>query len=222
MLEESFDMQERMRRYIDGLFINEPGHARLLELKEELFSHMWEHYLDLRQSGRAEEDAYREVQKSVGDVSELKQTLQTSSGACDSPQAPPEPQRYESAPLEHKGKSYRQMASSLVLPVYFILSFVTGAWQYTWLIFLCTPVLYAIIGIWEDRAARKSDEDTVLDYRGNAPRVIRPSPDEIRKDKWKTLLFALIPFVYLAISLFTGQWALTWVIFLCYPLVARL
>ncbi len=79
----------------------------------------------------------------------------------------------------------------LITALYFIMSFQTGAWGMTWLIFPAGACLSSIVGL----IASKGD-----------PRAM-----------WRAIngsFWSIVVLLYLAISFATGLWHLTWVIFL--------
>ena len=79
----------------------------------------------------------------------------------------------------------------LITALYFIMSFQTGAWGMTWLIFLVGACLSSIVGL----IASKGD-----------PRAM-----------WRAIngsFWSIVVLLYLAVSFATGLWYLTWVIFL--------
>ncbi len=79
----------------------------------------------------------------------------------------------------------------LITALYFIMSYQTGAWGMTWLIFLIGACLSSIVGL----IASKGD-----------PRAM-----------WRAIngsFWSLVVLLYIAVSFATGLWHLTWVIFL--------
>lgn len=68
-------MKERLRGYIDKLFEEAPKTDETLEVKEELLANLLEHYSDLIDSGKSEEEAYQTVINNIGDISEVIASL---------------------------------------------------------------------------------------------------------------------------------------------------
>ncbi|MCL2461592.1 MAG: hypothetical protein FWF44_02930 [Defluviitaleaceae bacterium] len=107
-----------------------------------------------------------------------------------------------------------------VTAVYLIVSFLTGWWAYTWLLFFAIPIFYTGLPVWNDYRAFKESR-SVVDMRGNGPAPgagagapgFRVKPAHLR---------ALIPLcvvpLYFIVSFATGAWALTWIMFLLIPL----
>lgn len=68
-------MKERLRGYIDKLFEEAPKSEEAMEVKEELLANLLEHYNDLLENGKAEEEAYQSVISNIGDISEVIASL---------------------------------------------------------------------------------------------------------------------------------------------------
>lgn len=69
-------MKDSLRSHIELLFENAPKTRKAFELKEELFTNSVERYDDLVNSGIAQEDAYKNVVNSIGNVEELFKGLE--------------------------------------------------------------------------------------------------------------------------------------------------
>lgn len=68
-------MKERLRGYIDKLFEDAPKSEEATEVREELFANLLEHYYDLVETGKSEEEAYQTVVSNIGDISEVISSL---------------------------------------------------------------------------------------------------------------------------------------------------
>ncbi len=68
-------MNERMRNHIEKLFEDAPKSRKAFELREELLANSQERYQDLLATGVSEDDAFRHVISSIGNVKELFQGL---------------------------------------------------------------------------------------------------------------------------------------------------
>lgn len=64
-------MEEKLRRYVDGLFKDVPQTKSMVELKEEMIQNLSEKYRDLIQVGKSEEMAYNIAIAGIGDISSL-------------------------------------------------------------------------------------------------------------------------------------------------------
>jgi len=103
---------------------------------------------------------------------------------------------------------------------YLIVSFATGWWAYTWILFLLIPVFYAALPVWNDYRAHKGARG-VVDMRGNGPapgHAAAAGEFRVRPRQLKGLILAAIAPVYFIVSFATGAWAVTWLIFLLAPL----
>ncbi len=64
-------MDERLRRYVDGLFQDAPQTKSVVELKEEMLQNLIEKYMDLINEGKSEEAAFNIAVAGIGDINEL-------------------------------------------------------------------------------------------------------------------------------------------------------
>jgi len=64
-------MNEKLMKYLDGLFASHEDLKTLKDLKEELFNNLQEKMSDLKAQGHDDETAYRMTIDSIGDISEL-------------------------------------------------------------------------------------------------------------------------------------------------------
>ncbi|MBB2182133.1 hypothetical protein H0486_04495 [Lachnospiraceae bacterium MD1] len=64
-------MNDKLRRYIDNLFIDVPQTKSMIELKEEMLQNLIEKYQDLIAEGKSEEAAYNIAIAGIGDISSL-------------------------------------------------------------------------------------------------------------------------------------------------------
>jgi len=68
--------RNKIRMYVEELFLPAPKSHRTIELKEELIANLHDRYDDLVSNGNSEEFAYDLVISGIGDVSELIHSLQ--------------------------------------------------------------------------------------------------------------------------------------------------
>ena len=68
-------MKGKLKEYIDSVFADAPDCCRVRELKEEMLGNLLEKYDDLMREGRSEAEAYSISVASVGDVSELVDSI---------------------------------------------------------------------------------------------------------------------------------------------------
>ncbi len=64
-------MDEKLRRYVDGLFQDAPQTKNVVELKEEMLQNLIEKYMDLINEGKSEEAAFNIAVAGIGDINEL-------------------------------------------------------------------------------------------------------------------------------------------------------
>ncbi len=64
-------MDDKLRRYIDGLFNEVPQTKNVVELKEEMLQNLKEKYMDLLEEGKTEEAAFNIAIAGIGDINEL-------------------------------------------------------------------------------------------------------------------------------------------------------
>ena len=146
-------MRDKIEAYIEELFGKAPNTPQTRDLKEEILSNTLEKYEDLLASGTDEESAYKSAISSIGDIDELiKEYAGDSREIVDvksSPLAIAEPEEAE------KSKPSVQKIVILIMwcltfVIYLIISFTTGAWQFTWVTFLIGFALkFVIDGIFE-------------------------------------------------------------------------
>lgn len=64
-------MNDKLRRYIEGLFADVPQTKSMVELKEEMLQNLIEKYEDLIREGKSEEAAFNIAVAGIGDINEL-------------------------------------------------------------------------------------------------------------------------------------------------------
>jgi len=72
-------LENKLRDYIEDLFKDAPKTRKAYELKEEMIANLIEKYRDLIAEGKNEEAAYNIAVSSIGDISELIDSLRESS-----------------------------------------------------------------------------------------------------------------------------------------------
>ena len=70
-------MNDRLMKYLDGLFASHEDLKTARDLKEELFNNLQEKMNDLKAQGHDDETAYRMTIDSIGDISELIGNIST-------------------------------------------------------------------------------------------------------------------------------------------------
>jgi len=69
-------MEDKLRRYVDGLFARTVPTKKAVELKEEMLQNLSEKYGDLIAEGKTPEAAYNIAVAGIGDVSDLLRELE--------------------------------------------------------------------------------------------------------------------------------------------------
>ena len=64
-------MEDKLRRYVDGLFEEATPSRKTVELKEEMIQNLEDKYNDLLKDGKTPEAAFNIVIAGIGDVSAL-------------------------------------------------------------------------------------------------------------------------------------------------------
>lgn len=131
-------MREQLIEYIDRLFSGAALNMRNAEIKEEILQNTLEHYDDLLSEGKSEQEAYDTVIQGIGDVRPLVEPSGSAAYSGAAPASEPQPSAQASSAGEtHSG--LRVATGSIWLlttAFYFVLSFATGAWHLTWILFL--------------------------------------------------------------------------------------
>lgn len=211
-------MNEKIRIYIDELFLGAPKTKRALELKEEMISNAQEKFADLLKEGYREEDAYAVVIHSIGNVDELFRELEQEDGDAYS---------YRMMELELRQKKAKLTAVSVGLyvfaaAVFFAFALLDGAIYFSTVdLSLLGLVLAVLICI---------APTVMLVYAANIlPHTDRREEDAVEGHKeWKAddkdrkeirkaishIIWTITLVLYFLISFSTMDWYITWVIFL--------
>lgn len=83
-------MRDRLRGYVESLFIDAPRTKKTVELKEEILQNLYDKYDDLIREGKTEEAAYNIAVAGVGDISPLLEELERSESVYDAQNPYPE------------------------------------------------------------------------------------------------------------------------------------
>lgn len=205
-------MNEKIRKHINELFREAPRTRRAVELKEEMAQNTIEKYEDLIAEGYQEEDAFRIVIDSIGDVTELFEDLKDRSLFLL-----PEEQRRKKAMLTAAAVGIYIFAfvvlivCLVVTDIYFSGSEL-GLLGFALAMLLCIPptcmLVYASY-MYPDYTKR--EESLVEQYKqsrysGNREKAVMTSISSI--------IWLLTLALYFLISFTSGGWHVTWVMFL--------
>lgn len=202
---------ERIKDHIDQLFENAPRTARAVDMKEEIYLNTLDHFRDLCAEGRSEEAAYSVAIAGIGDLRELITELKTDPDAPSIPAPGKNPAQTQNSSNRKPGKSrVRRLRDNIdsilwmgTLILYFMLSFGTGAWFITWIVFLIAPAVENIYHAVFDLCA-KSEQNVPYEEPENI-RTLRRS--------LSGALWLIMVAIYMLVSFATGSWYISWVIF---------
>jgi len=200
-------MEDKLRRYIDGLFEEAAVTKKSVELKEEMIQNLQDKYNDLLQEGKSPEAAFNIAVAGIGDVTTLLKELEN-----DGKSAPDEAARRKSA-------MFTAIAVMLyiisVLPVIII-----GTIADTYDPVIGIVIMFVIVAIATGLLIYNSmtkpkyckESDTVVEE-------FREWQDETheRKQMRKAIssaMWTIIAALYFIISFTTHAWHITWVIWL--------
>jgi hypothetical protein len=200
-------VNNRIEIYVNELFAGKPGDQYVLDIKEELLSNLNEKYDDLIADGKSEEEAYLLVIDGIGDVNDL-----INNGANFGYLTP--------ADFEKK-RNVKTLFVSIGSALYIIsLAALFGLTMYGYgtigigvLIVICAVATGFVIygaNIGKDKYV-KADDSFVENYK---EKMLEDDRLSKLKRSVSSALWPLIVVIYFAVSLATGMWAFTWIIFL--------
>lgn len=201
-------MNERLRNKVDELFAGAPRTRRANDLKEELLANLTDKYNDLIAAGKSEDEAYNDVVDGIGDVDELLRGLKES----------------DVFNYEKREKERRKYALTLAVSVsLYILSVVitilgVSVFGDSGVISVC--IMLAIIAV---------ATGLIIYATVSRPKYVKEDGSMVEEFKeWKSvhsernkilqsvksIMWTLIVVVYLLISFMSGEWGITWIIFI--------
>lgn len=187
-------MKNELKKTIRQL-CDEVGTAAAEKERDSLTDNLTEEYDKRVKAGMAELDAYRDVLKNIDKIREMLESLPETE----------EDTRWKAKETGRKnlerilGKISACMWISTVI-VYFLVSFASGAWHLTWLVFLWSTIGQILLGM-------------VKKYNRGKPMK------KVLKSGGSAILWLLITILYFVISFVGGAWHLTWLIFLVGALI---
>jgi hypothetical protein len=197
-------MNDRIKHHVDHLFKDAPRKRRVAEIQEELLANLNEKYEDLIRQGKSEDEALGIVVSGVGDINELiadvteidRQEFKNAvrGGLIGKKTYKKADDSFVEEYKEKisKGGKHKRLTGAissalwtLITVAYILVSFGTGAWHITWVIFLIGGIL--------EQAMR-----SIISGKLYTSGMIWSSA---------TILYFLVSFT-------TGAWHVTWVVFL--------
>ena len=205
-------MEDKLRRYVDGLFMDTVPTKKAVELKEEMIQNLEDKYKDLMSDGKTPEAAYNIAVAGIGDVSALLAEL-----ATDADSSPWLVVEYEEA--RRKSAMLTAVAVMLyILSVLPLILFASLAGRFVPSIGI--PLMFVLIAaatgllIYNNMTKpryQKSSDTMVDEFREWQSDTL--GRRQLRK-AISSALWTIIVAVYFLISFYTGAWHLTWIIFL--------
>ena len=147
-------MKTEIKAYIDNLFEGAPLCRESVDLKEEIMQNCMMRFEDALSLGKSEREAYDAAISSIGDVrpliEEIRQkegvsatgyafeaVLDKNEGKKKAKKASKDNEEDEDKNLPFGQKIGRKIIWGSVVPIYLIVSFLSGMWGFTWLLFIC-------------------------------------------------------------------------------------
>ncbi|MBQ7923550.1 MAG: hypothetical protein IJ325_13410 [Clostridia bacterium] len=185
-------MKRQLKKEIEKL-AGEFSHGAAQAAMKDAAAELEAAYDTLVDSGKSQLEAYRQVLK---DVEKMRSVL------ADLPKTEEEQQAEEK---EKKADAWNRKVNAIhkslesvmwvgTVILYFLLSFLTGYWHMTWLIFLAASMGSILLNI--------------------AASYLKGNPLSAQMGKWKGLMWLGITEVYFLIGFLHGGWSWTWLLFL--------
>lgn len=198
-------MNDKLRKYIDNLFVDAPETRKTVELKEEILQNITDKYYDLLSEGKTEEAAYNIAIASVGDVNELIENLKRGNTKMTN---------HSQEELENARKKTAMITAIAVgiyilSPIVIILSdgSLIGVVFFLFTIAIATALL--IYNSMTKPRYTKMDDTIVEEFK-----EWKENRDKKGLGAISSAIWSLTVALYFAISFYTGAWHVTWIIFL--------
>jgi len=211
-------MKEKIKQHFDSVFADAPKTRKAIELKQEMLQNALDKFHDLVSDGYSEEDAYQNVVRSIGDVSELF----------------PELEEKNLLNLPEKDRKKKALLTSISVGLYifagvvFLFFDMVGQaanryWENTGFRYdqfglciaalICIPptVMLVYAANMYPNYTRKEKRSVVEDmkalrYNDNKSKAVKKSIN--------TIIWTVAMILYFIISFSTYSWNITWLIFL--------
>ncbi len=204
-------MEDKLRAHMDHLFREVPLTKKSVELKEEILQNLVDKYHDLIAEGKSEEAAYNIAVASVGDISELLDSLKEESAAPD----PACSDEY----IHWKKRSAILVPIAVMLYILSVLPVIVteelhvndaiGVCGFFLFIGIATAII--IFNNMSKPTMDKLDSTIVNEFKE------WKANQEGRKRARKAInsaLWTIIVILYFLVSFSTGAWYITWILFL--------
>jgi len=200
-------MEEKLKKYVEKTFENAPNSKKTNELKEEIIANLIDKYEDIKKTGKTEEESYNTAISSMGDVSELIESLK------------------QTDPLSEKVYIEKNRKSALLIAIavaLYIVSFVPPILFDAFSLddTFGAAIMFLIWGV--ATALLVYNAMNKPKYRGTDSTMVEEFKEwKSNKDNQKgarrsiyTAIWMLILVAYFLISFFFNAWAFSWIIFL--------
>ncbi len=204
-------MEDKLRSYMDYLFKEVPPSKKAVELKEEILQNLTDKYRDLLSEGKTEEAAYNIAIASVGDISELLESLKDEKP--DSRQDPTDEYR------QWKQRSAVFVAVAVALYIVSVIPVIVSEESFhNEVIGVCLMFIFIAVAtgllIYNNMSKPRyiKKDDTMMDDFKEWK-----TQNNERKQAMKSIksaLWSITVVLYFIVSFSTGAWYITWVIFL--------
>ncbi len=208
-------MEEKLRKYVEGLFVDAPKTQKTIELRQEIITNLLEKYRDLLSSGATEEEAYEIVKKSIGNVDELIDSLYDGS---------PEETREENEMNRKKSAMFKSVSVMLYIasPIFIVALSVAGQWLLGLVLLLGCIAVATGLRVYANSVYsgyRKMDDTMVEEFK---EWKAENREKEDNKKAFMNVFWLFVTVVYFVVSFATMAWYITWVIWLIGAAVEQL
>jgi len=205
-------MEDKLRRYVDGLFARTAPTKKAVELKEEMLQNLNDKYNDLISEGKTPEAAYNIAIAGIGDVSGLLHELE-----AEIVYSVPDMAEYQAA------RQRTAMFTSIAVMLYILCALpliilaLLGVWNPAR---IGLPIMFVMIAA--GTGLLVFNHMTKPKYRKGSDTMVDEfrewqSENTSRKSLRRAIsaaLWSVIVALYFVISFWSFQWHLTWIIFL--------
>ena len=213
-------MNEKLREQLSVLFEEAPKTRKALELKEELLSNAEERYMDLINDGISQEDATKNVIKSIGNVAELFQGLEE----------PVEEKIVNDFKIKKKIAVYVTIATGmyffgLIIFLFFVMvNTYQSYWyqgvdpfNYVWLGAMVMLLIYIIptcmlVYVYSLYPKYVRTNDTIVEEFKEWK--VKSTKNKSIKTSVSLILWSFTLIIYFGVSFISMAWYITWILFL--------
>jgi len=201
-------MNEKLREHVELLFADAPKTRKANELKEELLSNLMEKYNDLLSQGFSEDEAFKKVKQSIGDIDELIRGLKEN-----------DVMDYTQIQKERKKTAFvvTVAVGLYALAVLFLIVTVAALHKDPVVMFAITMFIGLVatcmlIYHFMSRPKYTKADDTIVEEFKQWKS--KSSHSERLYKSISSILWTITVATYLLISFLYGLWAISWIIFI--------